>query len=281
VLSVPIGRSLVITAYNGTTKVATVAYDGGGTPTVTTVSGQDVYSIGDLTTNETGNITGIFYVPGNYFQTGPREFILDNRVVDRSGNIYTYNKGTETTFAKTTFFAQGLSTRTQQVNFSASIQNPQTFTRTDVLRNQVISDVTNTTSTFVEDYVAPPQNNDGCCVVSTAFADQGIWKQNQKDELIEWCEKYLHNNMIGECFRRGYQVLGSKFVPSIRSDNKYLKYWKKYCVWAFNNGTNMVQGQKFNPITIPNSLVWITAFMITGMIVSKKYADDCWKKLYK
>ena len=282
VLSVPIGRSLVITAYNGTTKVATVAYDGGGTPTVTTVAGQDVYSIGDLTTNESGNITGIFYVPGNYFQTGPREFILDNRTVDRSGSIYTYNKGTETTFAKTTFFAQGLSTKTQQVNFSASIQNPQTFTRTDVLRNQIVSDVTNTTSTFVEDYVAPPQNNDGCCVVSTAFADQGIWKQNQKDQLIEWCEKYLHDNMIGECFRRGYQVLGSKLiVPIMRSENKYLKYWKKYFVWAFDNGTNMVQGQKFNPISIPNSLGWIAAFMVTGMIVSKKYADDSWKKLYK
>jgi hypothetical protein len=281
VLSVPIGRTLVITAYNGTTKVATVSYDGGDTPAVTTVSGQDVYSIGDLTTNESGNITGIFYVPGNYFQTGPREFVLDNRTVDRSGSIYLYNKGTETTFAKTTFFAQGLSTKTQQVNFSATIQNPQTFTRTDLLRNQVISDVTKTTSTFVKDYVPPPPSGGGCCVVSTAFADQGIWKEDRKDELVEWCEKYLHNNILGECFRRGYQVLGSKLiVPSMRSDNKYLKYWKKYCVWAFGNGTNMVKGQKFNPISIPNSLVWIAGFMLTGMVVSKKYADDSWKKLY-
>jgi hypothetical protein len=315
VTSVPIGRTLVITAYNGTTKVATVEYDGGGTPSVTTVAGEDVYSIGDLTTNESGSITGIFYVPGNYFQTGPREFVLDNRIVDRSGSIYLYYKGTETTFAKTTFFAQGLSTKTQGVNFSASIQNPQTVTRTDTAASQLISDTTRQWSTFVESYTpgssysvytAPPPpppppvvpidnswntsvgegggqggGGGGCCVVSTAFADQGIWKEDRKNELVEWCEKYLHNNMFGECFRKGYQVLGSKLiVPSMRSENKYLKYWKKYCVWAFGNGTNMVKGQKFNPISIPNSLVWIVGFMVTGMVVSKKYANDSWKKLY-
>ena len=141
------GSPAYVTAYNGTTKVATLSRS------VTIASLSDVYSFLELETNEVGSICGIFYCPGNTFNTGSREFVIDNRTVDVSGTTYTYNQGTETTYAKTTFFAQGLSTKTQQVNFSPSIQNPQTVTTTD---NRVKYSVQTTTSDSI--FVADPVN---------------------------------------------------------------------------------------------------------------------------
>ena len=131
--------------------------------------------------------------------------------------------------------------------------------------------------------VAPPPppagGGGGCCVVATALTEKGVWKQDQKDTLIAWCEKYLHDKMLGECFRRGYQVIGSKLlVPGLRSENKL---FNKYANWAWTNGTNMVMGKKFSPLSIPSSLFWITAFMAVGAVVTKNYATKCWKKLYK
>jgi hypothetical protein len=43
----------------------------------------------------------------------------------------------------------------------------------------------------------------------------------------------------------------------------------------------MALGKKFNPISIPNSLFWITVFMGVGAVVTKDFAEKTWKKLYK
>lgn len=112
----------------------------------------------------------------------------------------------------------------------------------------------------------------GCCVVSTAFAEQGIWNQWQKDELIAWCEDRLHNHVLGECFRRGYQVVGSKALPILKTS-----WGKKYAKWAFDNGTRMVRGKSFAWWSVPNSILWITAFMLVGSVVTTRYANRCWK----
>jgi hypothetical protein len=118
----------------------------------------------------------------------------------------------------------------------------------------------------------------GCCVVSTALASTGIWSEGQKDDLMAWCEKYLHGKWWGEAFRKGYQVLGSLGVRKlVRAGG--LK--TKYADWAFTNGTNLVRGKKFSLLSLPNSLLWIVAFMCVGMVVSKEYADRVWKKLYQ
>jgi hypothetical protein len=100
----------------------------------------------------------------------------------------------------------------------------------------------------------------GCCVVSTAFADQGIWSTQQKHDLIAWCEDRLHNHVLGECFRRGYQVVGSKALPILKTS-----WGRTYARWAFDNGTRMVRGKSFSWWSIPNSLLWITAFMLVGL----------------
>jgi len=119
----------------------------------------------------------------------------------------------------------------------------------------------------------------GCCVVSTAFAERKIWTQQEKFDLMAWCEKYLHGNWWGETFRRGYQVLGSKIVIPylLRKDGKLLT---RYAAWAFTNGCNLVRGRKFTLASLPNSLIWIAGFIIVGACVSKTYADKCWKSLY-
>lgn len=120
----------------------------------------------------------------------------------------------------------------------------------------------------------PGGGGGGCCVVSTAFADQGIWSVQQKHDLIAWCEDRLHNHALGECFRRGYQVVGSKAgLPLLKTS-----WGKKYAKWAFDNGTRMVRGKSFAWWSVPNSVLWITAFMLVGSVVTTKYANRCWKE---
>jgi hypothetical protein len=116
----------------------------------------------------------------------------------------------------------------------------------------------------------------GCCVVSTAFADQGIWSPQQKHELIAWCEDRLHNHVLGECFRRGYQVVGSKALPILKTS-----WGRTYARWAFDNGTRMVRGKSFSWWSVPNSLLWISAFMLVGAMVTTRYANRCWKSTGK
>jgi hypothetical protein len=261
--SIPNGSKATISAYNTTTKVATldrnISYSVG-----------DTYSIGPLTTNEIGNISGIFCLPGGYFHTGERLFRLDNRIVTQGASDFFYNNGSETTYAEAKFRAQGLATKSQDVNYSASISSAKNTQTTINTQTGVIIKQTRT---------SPPSGGGGCCVMATALNSKGIWSDKQKNTLIEWCEKYLHNKSLGECFRRGYQVIGSKLlVPALRSDNKL---FEKYATWSWNNGTQMVMGKKFNPLSIPNSMFWITAFMAVGAVVTTNYAKKCWKKLYE
>ena len=122
-----------ITAYNGSTKVATL-----GT-TVNVSSGQSS-SLGDLTstytlsgtsylvaqattsakvpalsTDEHGNFSAIFSVPSNTFRTGDRVLRVDNRSAANDPD-------SATTFAQGVFTASSLATRSQSLNFGATIQ---------------------------------------------------------------------------------------------------------------------------------------------------------------
>jgi hypothetical protein len=262
--SIAKGTKATVQSYNTSTKTVTLDTN------VSYLTG-DAYSIGPLITNEIGNICGIFYLPGNYFNTGERIFRLDNRVVTQGVSDFFYAKGTETSYAEAKFTAQGLVTKSQEVNYSASVVGAKN-TSTIIDKQSVILNQSRTAP-------ASSGGGGGCCVIATALTDKGIWQQDQKDTLIQWCEKYLHNKTLGECFRRGYQVIGSKLlVPALRADNKLMNL---YANWAWTNGTNMVMGKKFNPLSIPNSLVWITVWMAVGALVTTKYAKKCWKNLYK
>jgi hypothetical protein len=115
------GLSATITAYNGTTKVLSLS-------TALSCANGDLYSIGatssPLTTNENGFIGGVFHIPPNTFHTGERIFRVDN-------SLPVGNFSTATTFAESTFYASGLSTKAQQIDFGASPSGAKgTFTTT-------------------------------------------------------------------------------------------------------------------------------------------------------
>jgi hypothetical protein len=227
----------------------------------------DIYSIGPIQTNEIGNVSGVFYLPGGYFHTGQRTFRLDNKVVVQTDNEFIYNGGTETTSAEGTYYAQGLATKSQELDFTPSCSSAK--------NTKPLSDTTRQ-GTYMVSRTANPHSG-GCCVIATALNTHGEWEDNQKAGLIEWCEAKLHDKWWGETLRRGYQVIGSKVVvPNMEN-----KMFRKYAKWQFGNATNMLRGKSFNPLSIPAALVWISAMVITGAVVSKSYATKCWTSLYK
>jgi hypothetical protein len=138
------GQSTTIQSYNTSTKVATVS------PAITFASG-DVYSIGDIVSNEIGSVCGVFYLPSNSFHTGERVLRLDNRIITNTNINFKYPNGTETTWAEGTFYATGLQTKSQELNFSASIQTAKnTLTSTTAAAKYTISDTTVATRKFTD-----------------------------------------------------------------------------------------------------------------------------------
>jgi hypothetical protein len=272
ITSIGKGLGAYIGTYNGSTKVATLV-DKDNNPFTISYTAGDVYSVGNIQSNEIGNASGVFYLFGGYFQTGERIFRLDNRIVTQTATEFRYSNGTETTYAESKFVAQGLLQKTQELEFSVSFDSASKVVNMPETQVRSVTTVTSADNTPEED---------GCCVLTTALQTSGAWSMDRKQMVIDWCEKHLHNRVLGECFRRGYQVGASKIgVPLLRSENKIAKAVSKYYIWSWNNGTNTALGKKFNPISIPNSLFWITVFMGVGAVVTKDFAEKTWKKLYK
>jgi hypothetical protein len=118
----------------------------------------------------------------------------------------------------------------------------------------------------------------GGCVVATALVRQGKWNPDRKGSLISWCEDTLHGKSIGEALRRGYQVIGSKvIVPNIRKGGIRASYLQ----WQFEQATNLLKKESVNLASVPLTALWVGAMLLTGAVVSTKYARASWKQLYK
>ena len=90
-----------------------------------------------LSTNEDGDFVGIFDIPASTFRTGDRIFRVDNRTTPNDPE-------SATTWTEATFTASGLSTKSQALNFSASISGAKnTFTRTAQRTNVTTATVVN------------------------------------------------------------------------------------------------------------------------------------------
>ena len=150
--------SATITAYNGTTKVATlstaVKISLGSNKTSSSSIATNVdstYSIRgtvfkvsqavtqskvpSLSTDEEGSFAGIFKLPSNYFRTGDRMFRVDNRAVETDPD-------SATTFAQSVFTASSLAVRSQTLSFGASVSaagKSTVFTSQQQRDNQLIS----------------------------------------------------------------------------------------------------------------------------------------------
>jgi len=101
-----------------------------------------------LSTDETGSLSAVFNIPPNTFKTGERLFKIDNRLVLTDPN-------SATSFSEATFTAAGLATKSQSIDFAASIDAAAgTFTRTSTLANQLINTSVSSNTSVVN--VPPP-----------------------------------------------------------------------------------------------------------------------------
>jgi hypothetical protein len=121
------GQVRTIIDYNGSTRVATI-----NTAWTEIPDSNSFYGIGDLITDETGSVAGIFTVPNGTFTTGEKLFRLTDA---SSGDI-----PSSTTSGDASFFASGLLQTLEETIISTTVPQIQ---RTTVNDTQV---VTNTTS---------------------------------------------------------------------------------------------------------------------------------------
>ena len=151
-----VGQSAMITSYDLPNKIVELS-------TAIVASPNDIYSIGKLTTNEVGMLSGIFALPGGTFHTGQRTFRVDNRV---AGNI-----GSETTFSEATFHASGLQTTKQGVNYASSIDSAKnTFTQTQTKTNVTSYNYTTVWDPVAQTFIIDKDNYpNGCFIDSIKF----------------------------------------------------------------------------------------------------------------
>ena len=145
-----------VIGYNATTKVVTLdkpinislgtngiiggdissKYSIAGTLTNISNAIQSGATLPQASTDEAGNFVGIFNVPSTRFQTGSRVFRVDNRLVAT-------DQTSATTYAEATFTASGLTTTTQSLDFSPSVDSSgQTFTQVNQVSSQLVSTIT-------------------------------------------------------------------------------------------------------------------------------------------
>ena len=150
---VPSTYTATITGYTAATASVTIA-----SPGVNISLGKNTYAGGDISssysidgtytnyvlatangglanlcTDEKGGFVGVFNIPPSTFQTGSRVFRVDNRITSN-------NPSSATSYAEATFTASGLSTKSQAIDFSPSIDSAKnTFTQTNYKSNQLIS----------------------------------------------------------------------------------------------------------------------------------------------
>jgi hypothetical protein len=110
------GASATISTYYGANQTAVLS------SSVSTANGA-IYSIGSFATNEAGSFYGIFNIPEDTFHTGQRVLNISNSI---NGNL-----DSATTYAEGTYYAEGLQTTAQQLDFGASPSGAKgTFTAT-------------------------------------------------------------------------------------------------------------------------------------------------------
>jgi len=137
------GQSAVISSYTGSTQTALLS-------STVVASAGDIYSIGSFTTDESGCLYGIFNIPANTFHNGQRVLRVDNS----SGNF-----DSATTYAEGTFYAEGLQTTQQRVDFGASPSGAKnSFTQVNKQSNVLISSYTSPWDPVAQTFIVDKAN---------------------------------------------------------------------------------------------------------------------------
>jgi hypothetical protein len=136
------GQSATITAYYGANQTAVLS------SSIAAANG-DIYSIGSIQTSDHGSVYGVFCLPENTFHNGQRNFRIDNSL----GNL-----GAETTFSQSTFYAEGLQTVAQELDFGASVAGASGVTSTTTSRTVLVSSITNTWDPVAQTFIIDKNN---------------------------------------------------------------------------------------------------------------------------
>jgi len=151
------GQYANISTYYGANQTAVLS------TSIATANG-DIYSMGTFKTDQTGTVYGVFSVPPNTFHTGQRVLRID----DSNGN-----SGSETTFARGTFYSEGLQTNAQRLDFGASPAGAKgTFTQTNYANNVLVasntSSITNTWDPVAQTFIFDKNNYPNGLFLSSA-----------------------------------------------------------------------------------------------------------------
>ena len=119
-----VGQEATITAYDPATRIATITPSWSTVPDTTSR-----YTIGRLTSTETGAVAGIFFLPNSVFRVGEKLFRL---IDDSAGNIES-----SSTNGDARFFAQGLLQTKQESSITSTV--PAGIQRTSVRETQTVT----------------------------------------------------------------------------------------------------------------------------------------------
>jgi len=67
----------------------------------------------------------------------------------------------------------------------------------------------------------PGDDGDGDCVIATHAVAAGSFTRRDKASAVVWCRRHLHDNIIGEAFRRGYRWHGNRAIERGKADQHY------------------------------------------------------------
>jgi hypothetical protein len=115
--------------------------------------------------------------------------------------------------------------------------------------------------------------------MATQLTYEGKWSKRQLLELTIWARKNLDPYFFGKRLHRGYHVFAPKYlVPAMQGKNKMVA---AYLGWGFENLTNYLRKKQYDKRSLPSTYFWVGFLTLIGFFVTKEYADNTWKSLYK
>jgi hypothetical protein len=150
------GQQRTINAYSAATRTARISSNWTTVP-----DANSIYTIGRPTTNESGDVAGIFFVPASTFRVGEKKF----RLINNSTN----DVGSSSTNGDASFFAQGLLGTLQDTIISATVPTTQ---RVAAKSEQVVTTTSQTTTSRVTGWIDPLAQT---FLVSPATYQNGVY----------------------------------------------------------------------------------------------------------
>jgi len=150
------GQQRTINAYSAATRTARISSNWTTTP-----DANSIYTIGRPTTNDSGDVAGIFFIPASTFRIGEKKF----RLINNSTN----DVGSSSTNGDASFFAQGLLGTLQDTIISATVPTTQ---RVAAKSEQVVTTSTQTTSSRVVGWIDPLAQT---FLISPATYENGVY----------------------------------------------------------------------------------------------------------